>query len=102
VPDVPAHQFPHELDGHPPLAWMGADGVDYVVGELWAQLRRQVPGTGEEHLVAGAGVSGGPEPRSAGLDVAAPPEERMIAVLRRTRALVGGDELGHRDHPRGA
>lgn len=43
--DVIAHGFPRDLDGHPPLAWMGEDWVSFVALQLLAQLRTQDPGT---------------------------------------------------------
>jgi hypothetical protein len=45
VADIDAYGFPEELNGHPLLAWMGNDYVQYIAEELLQQFREQDAGT---------------------------------------------------------
>ncbi len=45
VEGIDAHNFPTNLLGHPLLAWMGDDYVQYIVTELLLRFQKQDPGT---------------------------------------------------------
>lgn len=60
--DITAHGFPHDLDGHPLLAWMGVDWVGFVALELLAGFREQDRATDMLEI----GATGPPELETRG------------------------------------
>ena len=118
--DITAHQFPRNLDGHPLLAWMGPDWVDYIAQALHAEFpeltrigctgrpqmytgareggrvawtRLAIPLqllVGEQHL-RGVGTFSGPDPREVGFELDTTPIQQMLAVLRETQLRVRDD-----------